>query len=121
MDRDAFARSARAQWYLTEPSRAIRLQDRFFESLAPDNPQAARVESRLDDNTGTDKQRGMLYDWSLIVNPVDPVSAETALASSAAAVDLALLAWADLESSGEDDTDPLATEAADELALMLIE
>jgi hypothetical protein len=34
---------------------------------------------------------------------------------------MALLAWVDLDSSDDEDTDPLATEAADELALLLVE
>ena len=63
----------------------------------------------------TDSVKGnthMLNDWSLTVN--DP-------AEAAAATDLALLAWADSDSSDDDDTDPLATQDADELALMLVE
>ncbi len=46
---------------------------------------------------------------------------ETALLQSAAAVDMALLAWIDLDSSDDKDTDPLTTQIADELALMMME
>ena len=41
-------------------------------------------------------------------------------AASAMATDLALLAWAEPDSSDEDDTDSLAAQAADELALMMM-
>ena len=34
---------------------------------------------------------------------------------------MALLAWVDLDSSDDEDTNPLATQAADELALMMME
>jgi hypothetical protein len=40
---------------------------------------------------------------------------------NASAVDAAFLSWAELDSSDDDDADPLATQAADELALMLVE
>jgi subtilisin-like proprotein convertase family protein len=62
-----------------------------------------------------DRQRGTLYGWTLIVNPKEPVLTGT---SAATAVDLALAAWGQDDSS---DDDPLATQAADELALMLLE
>ncbi len=54
---------------------------------------------------------------------VDNVQIVTSGTSSASAMatDLALLAWVDLDSSDDDDTDPLATQAADELALMMME
>jgi subtilisin-like proprotein convertase family protein/streptogramin lyase len=41
--------------------------------------------------------------------------------SAAAAADMALLAWTDLDYSDDDDATPLATRAAEELALMLFE
>jgi subtilisin-like proprotein convertase family protein len=53
----------------------------------------------------------MLNQWSLTLN--DP-------AQAAPAADLAISAWLPSDSS-DDDTDPLATQAADELALMLVE
>ena len=81
------------QWHLPEPSRTIRFQDRFFESHALDNRKAARVESRLDDNIGTDTEGGMLYDWPLIVNPATPLPTESAAGATASAVDQGLLAW----------------------------
>ena len=65
-----------------------------------------------------DGQRGTLYGWTLIVNPTEVVPTE---ASTATAVDMALAGWADLDSSDDKDTDPLAAQAADELALMLVE
>ncbi len=60
------------------------------------------------------RKRGSLIEWTLTATP------EGAMASSqsAAVVDMALLAWVDLDSS--DDDDPLATQAADELALMMM-
>jgi hypothetical protein len=42
-------------------------------------------------------------------------------AHTAAAVDMALLAWIDLDSSDDKDTKPLAAQVADELALMMME
>ena len=58
-----------------------------------------------------------LTSWSLIATP-QPKSApaqETALAA-----DLALLAWLDLDSSDDNDNDPMATQVAEDLALMLV-
>ena len=60
---------------------------------------------------------GTLTAWSITVTPLTGGAA--ASSQSAAAFDMALLAWADLDSS--DDDNPLATQAADELALMMME
>ena len=54
------------------------------------------------------------------VDDVQIVASGTSPAS-AMATDLALLAWVDLDSSDDEDTDPRATQAADELALMMME
>jgi subtilisin-like proprotein convertase family protein len=62
---------------------------------------------------------GTLTAWSITVTPQAGEAA--ASSQSAAATDMALLAWAELDSSDDEDTDPLATQAADELALMLVE
>ncbi len=51
----------------------------------------------------------------------EPSTGSSSRASSAAAFDAALLAWVDLDSSDGKDTDPLATQVADELALMMME
>jgi subtilisin-like proprotein convertase family protein len=73
--------------------------------------------------TVTDTQKngytGTLTAWSITVTPL--TEGAPAPSQSAAATDLALLAWADLDSSDHDDADPLATQPADELALMLVE
>jgi len=73
--------------------------------------------------TVTDTQKngitGTLQAWSMTVTPLTEGAA--ASSQSAAAVDIALMAWAGLESSDDEDIDPLATQAADELALMLFE
>ena len=61
------------------------------------------------------RKRGSLIEWTMTVEPVPIESAP----SPAAAFDLALLAWVDLGSS--DDDNPLATQAADDLALMMME
>ena len=42
-------------------------------------------------------------------------------ASAAMTTDAALMAFFDLDCFDEEDTDPLATQAADELALMMLE
>jgi probable HAF family extracellular repeat protein len=65
-----------------------------------------------------DRQRGTLYGWTLIVNPDAPVLSG---ATAPTAVDLALAAWGQDDASDDDDTDPLATQTADEMALMLFE
>ena len=41
--------------------------------------------------------------------------------ANASAIDAALVSWAEPDSSEDDDSDALATQAADELALMLVE
>lgn len=66
-----------------------------------------------------DRKRGTLYDWSLIVNPATPLFSEAAVASTA--VDQALLAWLEPDSSDDDDTDPLTESLVDDLALMLVQ
>ena len=53
--------------------------------------------------------------------PAEAASATSPTSLSPAAADLALLAWVDADSSDDEDTDILATQAADELALMLFE
>jgi len=62
------------------------------------------------------RKRGSLIEWTMTVTP------ESAAASSqsAAATDMAMAAWAAPNSSDDDDTAPLTTQAADELALMLL-
>ena len=59
-----------------------------------------------------------LYDWSLIVNPADPLPLATE--SSATAVELALLAWAADDQSDDNQSHPLAEILADDLAPMLV-
>ena len=81
---------------------------------------AARVDRRRDDDTGIDEPCGMQHDSPLILRADDAVSAKTVRGSTAAAVDEALLAWAAL-GSDDDDTELLTNQAADELALMLLE
>ena len=54
------------------------------------------------------------------VDNVEIVASGTSPAS-ATATDLALLAWVDLDSSNDEETNPLATQAADELSLMMME
>ena len=59
-------------------------------------------------------EKGTLEGWALIGETVtQPLSGSI--------TDAALLAWADLDSSDDEDRDPLATQAADELALMMME
>ena len=53
-----------------------------------------------------------LTGWSLTINDSP---------QAAAATDMALLAWVELDSSDDEDTDPLASQIADELVLMLME
>ena len=65
-----------------------------------------------------DRKRGTLCGWTLIVNPTEAVPTD---AFTATAVDLALLAWGDLDSSDDDDSDILTETLADDLALMLVE
>jgi subtilisin-like proprotein convertase family protein len=62
---------------------------------------------------------GTLTAWSITVTPLTESAA--ASSQSTAATDMALLAWADPDSSEDEDIDPLATQAADEFALMLVE
>jgi len=52
---------------------------------------------------------------------VTPMAAAASPQSTAAAVDRALLAWIEPDLSDDDDFDPLAIQATDELALLLIE
>ena len=61
---------------------------------------------------------GTLTAWSMTVFPLS----ESGAASSdvAVAVDTALLGWLDPDSSEDDETGPVAAQAADELALMLV-
>jgi Big-like domain-containing protein/proprotein convertase P-domain-containing protein len=65
-----------------------------------------------------DGKRGTLYGWTLIVNPTVAMPTE---ASTATAVDAALLAWVDLDSSDDDESDILTETLLDDLALMLVE
>ena len=69
-------------------------------------------------DTLKDRQRGMLYGWTLTVNPTDPAPLAV---STPSANDLALLSWVDLDSSDDDDSDILTQTLADDLALMLVE
>lgn len=64
------------------------------------------------------RKRGSLIEWTMTATPLTEGAA--ASSQSAAAADMALLAWADSDSS-DDESDPLATQAADELALMMME
>ena len=59
--------------------------------------------------------------YFIIDPPGEVVSATSPSSLSPAAADLALLAWINADSSEDDQTDMLATQAADQLALMLFE
>ncbi len=63
------------------------------------------------------RKRGTLIGWSMVVEPAPIESAQ----SQAAAIDQALLAWGEPESSSDDESDILTKTLADDLALMLVE
>jgi hypothetical protein len=65
------------------------------------------------------KSSHVLTSWSLTATQASSPAAPAP--ESASAADMALLSWTDVDSSEDDETNPLATQAADELALMLVE
>jgi hypothetical protein len=65
------------------------------------------------------RERASLIEWTMVVTSW--VREATSSSQSAAATDLALLALFDLGSSDEEETDSLTIQAADELALMMLE
>lgn len=63
------------------------------------------------------RKRGTLIGWSMVVEPTPTESAP----SQAVAIDQALQAWGEPDSSDDDDSDILTEALADDLALMLVE
>ena len=71
-------------------------------------------------DTNRDGATGTLQAWSMTVAPtVTPLAA--AASPQSTAVDQALLAWMESDSSDDDGTDPLTESLVDDLALMLVE
>ena len=73
-------------------------------------------------DTNRDGVTGTLQAWSITVTPtVTPLAAAASPQSTASAVDQALAAWLDLDSTDDDETDIFTDSIAENLALMLIE
>ena len=68
-------------------------------------------------DTNRDGVTGTLQAWSMTVTPL---AAAASPQSTASAVDRALLAWVDLDSADDDETDLLTESLVDDLALMLV-
>ncbi len=107
---------------LTSPANTVASSSYVGGNWQIDNPAAFSGED-LDGTwklTVTDTDRdgvtGTLQAWSITVTPLSAASSQ----STAAAVDMALLAWFDLDSTDDEETDPWTESLVDDLALMLV-